>query len=177
MNKRIGLVAGLLVIGWARGAWTDQPQDTEKAPTSSQERAAPEAAAAAPAPDAGGTASSKAPAASAGLVSVDFKEADIRQVLRVISLKSGVDIVAGSDVEGLVTIKLTNVPWEEALEIILRTYGFTYEHKGRVVRVMTIKAEDAQADPAKKPSAAEWAELFSLLAPARKIKHEYPAWV
>jgi type II secretory pathway component GspD/PulD (secretin) len=80
-----------------------------------------------------------------GLVTIDFKDADIRQVLRVLSLKSGVDIVAGSDVEGLVTIKLTSVPWEEALDIILRTYGFTYERKGRIVRVMTIEALEQEA--------------------------------
>src|SRR3989338_8770362 len=80
-----------------------------------------------------------------GLVSVDFKDADVRQVLRVIALKSGVDIVAGNDVEGLVTIKLTDVPWQQALDIILRTYGFTYEQKGRIVRVMTIEALEKEA--------------------------------
>lgn len=80
-----------------------------------------------------------------GLISVDFKDADIRQVLRIISLKSGVDIVAGTDVEGLVTIKLTNVPWEQALDITLRTYGFTYERKGNIVRVMTLSALEQEA--------------------------------
>ena len=44
-------------------------------------------------------------------------------------------------------------------------------------RVMKIKAANDQADPAKKPTAAEWAELFAILTPARKLKHEYPAWV
>jgi len=82
---------------------------------------------------------------SEGLVSVDFKDADIRQVLRVIALKGGVDVVAGRDVEGLVTIKLTDVPWDEALDIILRTYGFSYERKGRIVRVMTIEALEQEA--------------------------------
>jgi type IV pilus assembly protein PilQ len=92
-----------------------------------------------------------APAASAGavdtkgLVSVDFKDADIRQVLRILSLKSGVDIVAGNDVEGLVTIKLTNIPWEQALDIILRTYGFTYDRKGNIVRVLTLESLEQEA--------------------------------
>ncbi len=84
-------------------------------------------------------------ASAAGMVSVDFKDADIRQVLRIIALKSGVDIVAGVDVEGLVTIKLTNVPWEQALNIILRTYGFTYAREGNIVRVMTLKALEEEA--------------------------------
>ncbi len=80
-----------------------------------------------------------------GNISVDFKDADVRQVLRILSLKSGVDIVAGPDVEGLVTIKLTNVPWEQALEIILRTYGFAYERKGNVVRVLTQASVEQEA--------------------------------
>ena len=87
------------------------------------------------------SASSSAP----GLISVDFKDADIRQVLRIISLKSGVDIVAGNDVEGTVTIRLTNVPWEQALDITLRTYGFTYERKGNIVRVMTLASQEQEA--------------------------------
>lgn len=80
-----------------------------------------------------------------GLISIDFKDADVRQVLRIISLKSGVDIVPSPSMEALVTIKLTNVPWEEALDIILRTYGFTYERKGNIVRVMTLEALEQEA--------------------------------
>ncbi len=80
-----------------------------------------------------------------GLISVDFKDAEIRQVLRIVAIKSGVDIVAGKDVEGLVTIKLTNIPWEQALDIILRTYGFTYERKGRIIRVLTVNSLEQEA--------------------------------
>ena len=92
-----------------------------------------------------GTPAPETASAEAGTVSVDFKDADIRQVLRILSLKSGVDIVAGPDVEGLVTIKLTNVPWEQALGLILRTYGFTYERQGNIVRVMTLDALEQEA--------------------------------
>jgi len=79
-----------------------------------------------------------------GLVTVDFKDADIRQVLRVISLKSGVDIVAAPDVEGIVSIKLTNVPWEQALDVILRTYGFSYARDGNIIRVLTREAVEQE---------------------------------
>ncbi len=110
-------------------------QQTEEQPAVAEPAGEPASTAAAPA----------AQPAGSGLVTVDFKDADIRQVLRILSLKSGVDIVAGNDVEGLVTIKLTNVPWEEALDIILRTYGFTYERKGKIVRVMTLSALEQEA--------------------------------
>ncbi|MEA3560718.1 MAG: hypothetical protein U9R31_03000, partial [Candidatus Omnitrophota bacterium] len=44
-----------------------------------------------------------------GYVSMDFKNADIRSVLRLLSYKSGTNIVAGPEVQGLITIRLTNV--------------------------------------------------------------------
>jgi len=72
-------------------------------------------------------------------VSIDFKDADIKNVLRVLALKSGVNIVAGDEVTGNVTIRLTDVPWEKALDIVLRTYGFTYERDENVIRVTTIE--------------------------------------
>ena len=72
-----------------------------------------------------------------GNVTMDFKDADINNVLRILSYKSGMNIVAGKDVTGLVTIRLTDVPWEKALDIILRTYGYVYEREGNIIRVAT----------------------------------------
>ncbi|GEM_PF-3323081 len=43
-------------------------------------------------------------------------------------------------------------------------------------RLMAVKVKDAQTDPLKKPTTAEYAEIYALLLPARKVKHEYPAW-
>lgn len=75
-----------------------------------------------------------------GNVTMDFKSADINNVLRILSYKSGVNIVAGPEVKGLVTIRLTNVPWEKALDVVLRTYGFSYEKVGNIIRVTTIES-------------------------------------
>jgi type IV pilus assembly protein PilQ len=70
-------------------------------------------------------------------VTLDFKDADIQNVLRILSLKSGVNIVAGPEVEGTVTLRLSDVPWERALEVVLRTYGYVYEREGNIIRVTT----------------------------------------
>ena len=72
-----------------------------------------------------------------GNITMDFKDADINNVLRILSYKSGMNIVAGKDVTGLITIRLTDVPWEKALEVILRTYGYTYEREENIIRVTT----------------------------------------
>ncbi len=68
-------------------------------------------------------------------VTMDFKDADIQNVLRIISYKAGVNIVTTPEVMGNVTIRLVDVPWEEALDIILKTYGFSYQKQGNVLLV------------------------------------------
>ena len=74
-----------------------------------------------------------------GNITMDFKDADINNVLRILSYKSGVNIISGRDVQGLVTIRLTDVPWEKALDVMLRTYGFAYEREGNIIRVTTVE--------------------------------------
>ena len=78
-------------------------------------------------------------------ITLDFKDADINTVLRVMSLKSGINIVAGPEVQGTVTIRLENVPWEKALEVVLRTYGYVYERNDNIIRVTT--RENLAAEP------------------------------
>ncbi len=58
------------------------------------------------------------------LVSFDFKDADIRDVLRIISDISGLNMIIASNVAGTVTLKLTNVPWDQALDVISKTPGW-----------------------------------------------------
>lgn len=74
-----------------------------------------------------------------GNITIDFKDADIRTVLRVLSEKSGVNIVAGKDVTGDITIRLSNVRWERALNIICKNYGYTFERDENIIRVTTIE--------------------------------------
>ncbi len=73
-----------------------------------------------------------------GNVSLDFRDADITNVLKILSYKSGVNIVMGPEVTGLVTIQLNDVPWKQALEVILETYGYAYEQKGNIITVTTV---------------------------------------
>lgn len=71
-------------------------------------------------------------------ITLDFQDADIKSVLRIISEVSGLNIVAGDDVQGKLTIKLHNVPWDQALEIILRTKKLAIEREGNILRVAPI---------------------------------------
>ena len=77
-----------------------------------------------------GSSGQEAPVTQEGNVSFDFRDADIRNVFRILSFKSGVNIVAGPEVTGVVTIKLDDVPWQQALDVIVETYGYAYEKRG-----------------------------------------------
>ncbi|MBN2831384.1 MAG: hypothetical protein JXL82_03795 [Candidatus Omnitrophica bacterium] len=72
-------------------------------------------------------------------VTLDFKEADISNVLKIISLKAGVNIVTTPDVMGNITIRMVDVPWEMALDVILKTYGFGYQKQGNIILVTKIE--------------------------------------
>jgi type IV pilus assembly protein PilQ len=82
-------------------------------------------------------------------ITLDFEEADIRDVLRVLSMKSGINIIYGSDVTGTVSIRLENVPFDKAFETILSLKNLvSQEQGGNILRVVTpqkISDERAQA--------------------------------
>ncbi|MEO0094814.1 MAG: secretin N-terminal domain-containing protein [candidate division WOR-3 bacterium] len=77
-------------------------------------------------------------------ISIDLENADILTVLRALSEYAGVNIVAGKDVKGNVTVRLHNVPWKQALEIILRAAGYAYREDPGVIRVDTAENLDKQ---------------------------------
>jgi type IV pilus secretin PilQ/predicted competence protein len=82
-------------------------------------------------------------------VTLDFNEADIHNVLKIISLKAGTNIVTTPDVLGNVTIRMVDVPWERALDVILKTYGFGYQKQGNIILVTKIEnvAKIASEEP------------------------------
>ncbi len=131
------LIAALIAL-W--GVWVtplqaeDKPQVATEV-NQNETQAAPEVAAPA---DKTAAAVEKVDVAEGGNVSIDFRDADIQNVLRILSYKSGVNIVTGPEVTGLVTIKLKDVPWKRALEVILETYGYGYELKDNIITVTTI---------------------------------------
>lgn len=74
------------------------------------------------------------------LVSLNFQDVDIRNVLKVLAYKSGTNVVTTPEVTGTVTIQLSDVPWKKALDVILSTYGYGYERQGNIITVMPIDA-------------------------------------
>ncbi len=86
-------------------------------------------------------------------VSLDYKDADIGNVLRLFAEVSGLNIIAADDVRGTVTVKLNDVPWDQAFDIILASKGLGMSKRGNVVRIAPmdklLKEEEAQLTAAK----------------------------
>ncbi len=79
-----------------------------------------------------------APAAAASRpVSLDLQEADVHGVLRLLAEVGDMDVAAGDDVQGKVTLRLRGVPWEQALATVLRLHGLEARREGRLLRVAT----------------------------------------
>ncbi len=70
-------------------------------------------------------------------INLNFKDADIRVVLESLAEKSGVNIVAAPEVTGLVSVKLNDVDWETALDVITQTYGYGYEWINKEIVMVT----------------------------------------
>jgi type II secretory pathway component HofQ len=67
-------------------------------------------------------------------ISLDLKDADLRDVLLSFGKMAGINMVLDPEVRGAVTVRLQNVPWEKALEVILRQHGFGYVLEGNILR-------------------------------------------
>ena len=70
-------------------------------------------------------------------ISLDFKDVDVRNILRLISDISGLNIIVSDNVKGKVTIKLDDVPWDEVLDIILETNNLGKIWSKSVMRIET----------------------------------------
>ncbi|OLC79216.1 MAG: hypothetical protein AUH72_14750 [Acidobacteria bacterium 13_1_40CM_4_65_8] len=77
-------------------------------------------------------------------ISLDFQGADLRAVLRTFAEISGLNIVIDPAVQGTVDVALRDVPWDQALDIILRANKLGYFIDGTIVRIapLTVLAEE-----------------------------------
>ncbi len=77
-------------------------------------------------------------------VSLDFQDADLRAVLRTFSEISGLNLVIDPTVSGSVDVTLRDVPWDQALDLILRANKLGYVIDGTVVRIapLTVLADE-----------------------------------
>ena len=103
-------------------------------------------------------------------VSMDFQNADLRAVLRVFAEISALNIVIDPSVRGEVNVALTQVPWDQAFDVILRANGLGYEVDDSVVRIASILRLQQEAEE-KAVLAQREAEAGELLLFTRTLSY------
>jgi type IV pilus assembly protein PilQ len=92
-------------------------------------------------------------------ISLDLKDADIKDVFRTISQLTGLNIVIDPEVRGTVTVQLENVPWDQALDLILKQNSLGYVLENNIMRIATTqKLQAEEADRARLAEARQAAE-------------------
>jgi type IV pilus assembly protein PilQ len=88
-------------------------------------------------------------------VSLDFQGADLRAVLRTFAEISGLNIVIDPSIQGTVDVSLRDVPWDQALDIILRANKLGYSVDGTVVRIAPLTVLAAEQEEQRKLQEAQ----------------------
>jgi type IV pilus assembly protein PilQ len=68
-------------------------------------------------------------------IDIDLKDADIHNVLRLLADTGHVNVVTADDVQGTITIRMRNVPWDQVLDVVLQAKGLGMVRQGNLIRV------------------------------------------
>ena len=100
-------------------------------------------------------------------LSLNFQNIEVRAVLQLLADFTGLNVVASDSVQGNITLRLKNVPWDQALDIILKTRGLGMRKTGNVV---LIAPNDEIVEREEKEMKAEQQKLQ--LAPVKTRYHQ-----
>ncbi|NNP67112.1 hypothetical protein A7P55_00830 [Acinetobacter sp. Ac_5812] len=82
-------------------------------------------------------------------ISLDFQDIEVRRVLQLLADFTGINMVAADTVQGNITLRLKDVPWDQALDIVLKTKSLDKRRNGNVIWIAPvselIKAEEEEA--------------------------------
>lgn len=98
---------------------------------------------------AGGSSTPAKPRYTGEPISLNLKDADLKDFFRLIHEISGLNVVLDPNVRGSVTIVLDDVPWDQALDIVLKNNGLERELDGNVLRIATVETLRKEAEARK----------------------------
>ena len=88
-------------------------------------------------------------------ISVNLKDVDLKDFFRLIHEISGLNVVLDPNVKGNLTIVLDDVPWDQALDIVLKNNGLSRQLEGNVLRIATVDTLRHEADDRRAEQEAE----------------------
>ncbi|WP_026839886.1 type IV pilus secretin family protein [Citrifermentans bremense] len=98
-------------------------------------------------------------------VTLEFSDADVRKIFQLIAEVSNLNFLIADDVTGTISIKLVNVPWDQALDVILDAKGLAMVREGNIVQIKPRSKMQNQADEelAAKKAAERLMELKTMV--------------
>ncbi len=103
-------------------------------------------------------------------ISVNLKDVDLRDFFRLIHEISGLNIVVDPSVKGSLTIVLDDVPWDQALDIVLKNNGLDKQLDGNVLRIATKDTLKKEADQNRELAKAQ-AEAADVVTTTRQLSY------
>ena len=88
-------------------------------------------------------------------ISLDLQDADLINVLRLFADVANLNIIIAPDVKGKVTVRMVNIPWDQAMDIILKMNGLGFALEDNVLRVASVAALTKQAEDETKANEAK----------------------
>lgn len=79
-------------------------------------------------------------------VTLEFTDADVRKIFQLLADVSNLNFLIGDDVTGSISIKLVNVPWDQALDVILENKGLGMKREGNIVQIKPMSKMQSLAD-------------------------------
>ena len=104
-------------------------------------------------------------------ISLDFQNVDVRTVLQILATESGMNIVASDSVQGKMTLSLKDVPWDQALDLILNARELDMRRVGNIINVAP-RAEMLARDKAELTARKELDDLGPLLSQSFQLKYK-----
>ncbi|MBF0633629.1 MAG: type IV pilus secretin PilQ [Nitrospinae bacterium] len=104
-------------------------------------------------------------------ISLDFQKADIHNIFRIIAYVAGLNIITSEKVKATVTLKLKNVPWDQALDVILRNNGLDKTQDGNIIRVATMEEVSKEKETVVKARESE-AKIIPLFTRVFNVNYE-----
>ena len=104
-------------------------------------------------------------------ISLDFQDVDVRTILQILAKESGVNIVASDSVNGKMTLSLKDVPWDQALDLVMQARNLDMRRQGNIINIAP-REELLNQDKATLQAQKEIEELGPLFSQTFQLKYK-----
>jgi type IV pilus assembly protein PilQ len=105
-------------------------------------------------------------------ISLDLQDADLINVMRLFAEVANLNIILSPEVKGRVTVRMVNIPWDQAMDIILKMNGFGYVLEDNILRIASVGAltREAEDEMRSKEAKKKAEDLITRIVPVNYAK-------